>query len=265
MRSLFKPAAAFLLVLGLVVASYCATRSVAAPTAKTSAAPVSSDIHVGGHWTRSNAGGPYAVMNGGRDHAFIAVSKSESSQACEFAIVGDKNGVRFQIIDEKGDYHSIPATSLLKLVEPRVKPPAVGECWYVADTKPKTSDSPAAAKADDGVPAGHRVLYAIARTKAITQLAKKENISRAAAKERIDEISDDALHAAVMASGAITIKAQPVGGKLTDFLDWLVTHQDAILAIVKIILALFTVSADAANSDMFSATDWCGQLFAMAA
>jgi len=135
----------------------------------------------------------------------------------------------------------------------------------VAVAPPAKSDAPVAAKADDGIPAGHKVLYAAARTKAIGQLAKKEGISRAAAREKIDDISDEALHAAVVASGAIPVKALPTGGKLTDFLDWLIQHQDQILAIVKILLAFFAAMIDVANSDAFAAHDWCGQMFAMAA
>lgn len=108
------------------------------------------------------------------------------------------------------------------------------------DAPVPTSDTPVppAAKADDAPGAHHKLLYAVARARAAGQLAKKEGISRAAAREKIDEIDDATLHAAVQASGT-AIKAMPVGGKLTDFLDWLAAHQDAIMAIVKIILALF--------------------------
>lgn len=112
-----------------------------------------------------------------------------------------------------------------------------------APDQPKSSDSPvspAAIEVKDGVPAGHKLLYAIARDKAATALAKKENISRAAAREKIAEIEDATLHAAVQASG-ITIAAQVSGGKLSDFIAWLSSHSEQIMAIVKIILALFGV------------------------
>ena len=107
----------------------------------------------------------------------------------------------------------------------------------------KTSDSPVspapAAAPADGVPAGHKLIYKLARAKAASALAKKEGISRAAAREKIDDAIDDAtLHAAV-AAGGVEIKPQVSTGKLSDFVNWLIAHQDAIMAIVKIIMALF--------------------------
>ena len=107
----------------------------------------------------------------------------------------------------------------------------------------KTSDSPVSpppvAAPADGITVGHRLIYKLARAKAASALAKKENISREAAREKIDDAVDDAaLHAAVQAAG-VEIKPQVSAGKLSDFLGWLAAHQDAIMAIVKIILALF--------------------------
>lgn len=112
----------------------------------------------------------------------------------------------------------------------------------------KTSDSPVSpppvAAPADGITVGHRLIYKLARAKAASALAKKENISREAAREKIDDAVDDAaLHAAVAAAG-VEIKPQVSAGKLSDFLSWLAAHQDAIMAIVKIILALFNVNAD---------------------
>lgn len=181
------------------------------------------NIHVGGHWTPSNHGGPYAVMNGGRDFAFVAVAKSHNSRAYEFAIVADKDGARFQIIDDAGGYHSLPVTALLKLET--ATPPA------------KSSSDAPVAKADD-IPAGHKLLIRFARVKAAGELAKKENISRAAARDRIDEITDADVHAVLKAS-PVVVKAMPVGGKLTDFLEWVAEHKDVIMAIVAIIMAFF--------------------------
>lgn len=101
------------------------------------------------------------------------------------------------------------------------------------------SDAPVpAAKADDGIPAGHKFLYRIARDRAVGEYARAKGISRAAAREKVDSLDDATLHAAVQASGAFAIKAQPVGGKLTDFLDWLASHQEQILALVKLIMSL---------------------------
>lgn len=114
-----------------------------------------------------------------------------------------------------------------KPARPVAAPPAVSK-----------SDAPAAAKADD-IPAGHRILYKLARIRAAGELADKERISRRAAREKIDDaITDAELHQLATAAG-ITIKPQVVGGKVQDFLDWLLAHSDQILALVKILLALF--------------------------
>jgi hypothetical protein len=107
----------------------------------------------------------------------------------------------------------------------------------VAKVAPPSSDAPVVAAKDD-IPAGHKLLIRFARVKAAEQLAKKENISRAAARDRIDEITDTDIHAVLKASPAI-IKAMPVGGKLTDFLEWVADHKEVIMAIVAIIMAFF--------------------------
>lgn len=96
----------------LAVAAYC----VAVPVTRVNAEPNQMDSHyIGGFWTKGRSDQPYATMNHMHGMAYIAVSKSQSSKACEFAIIADKDGVRFQIIDDAGGYHSIPATALLKL------------------------------------------------------------------------------------------------------------------------------------------------------
>lgn len=213
-----KKALSFCLLLGL-----SALVAMAGP-AKSSATSAKPDaMYVGGHWTPGK--GPYAVMNGDNRMAFIAVSKSQSSKACEFAVVGDRDGVRFQIIDEAGGFHSLPVTALLKLEA-------------AAADKPKNSDAPPAAKVE-GPPAGYKVIFALARAKAAGDLAKKENISRRAAREKIDEAVDDDTLYSVVKEAKLVVKAQPVTGRLSDFLEWLAENKEVIAAIVAIILAMF--------------------------
>jgi hypothetical protein len=215
--------------------------------------------------------GPYAAVLGHRrgGAAVVGLSRSGKGAAPDLAFIADKDGVHIQVVDEKGVPHIFPATALLKLMEPakpvklaNARGEELGECWtlgerfakeleaaghgkvtaagfVLADKAPKTSDSPVPAAAQaDSIPAGHKFLYSLARTKAITQYAKEKGVSRAAAREKVDSLDDATLHAAVQASGAFAIKAQPVGGKLTDFLEWLSTHQEQIAALVKLIMSL---------------------------
>lgn len=186
--------------------------------------PATPKTYTGSYWTPVNKEGhPYATMHGDNRSAYFAVAKSPSSKACEFAIIAERNEVRFQIIDEQGEFHSLPVTALLKLAD-----------------KPKSSDTPATpAAAKDDIPRGYKVLYAIARTRAAGELAKKENISRAAAREKIDSISDAELHAQVKAAGIAVAKEYPGEGKLKAIIDWLIEHQDAIRAIVTLLLSIF--------------------------
>lgn len=250
-----------------------ATLTIAFAADKPQAAkPADNAIHVGGFWTPTK-NGPFVVMNGGNERqAFLGLMRSTSSKGCEFAISVDKDGVQFQIMDENGKFHFLPATALLKLADKKKTPAwnivAEADC-DVANEQPKDapkakgSDAPVAGK--DDIPAGHRLLYKMARIRAAGELADKEKISRRAAREKIDDaVTDAQLHELATAAG-IAIKPQVSGGKVQDFLDWLIAHQDVILALVKILLALFQVDVDADNSTMFQSHDWCGQLFALAA
>lgn len=245
MRSMFKPAVLFaFVVLAIVMAVYGTKGAIAAPE------KASTPAFVGGHWTPGN--GPYAVMNGDRNSAFFGISKSQSSTP--FAIAADRDHVWFQVIDEAGGYHHIPVTALLKLVDQPVK----------AD-KPAAKSPSDAPVAGDGIPANHRFLYGIARARAAEELAKKEKISRRAAREKIDDALTDAQLHDLVKSAPIPIVVKAVGGKLTDFLEWLAAHQDVIMAIVAIIMSLFQANADVADSKVFTAHDWCGLLVATAA
>lgn len=113
-----------------------------------------------------------------------------------------------------------------------------GSIPWVLAVPPATSDSPVAAVADpDVIPAHHKLLYRIARDHAVAKYARDNKVSRAAAREKVDQVDDTTLHAAVQAAG-LPVKAIPAGGKLSDFLDWIATHGDTILAIVKILMSL---------------------------
>lgn len=136
--------------------------------------------------------------------------------------MAEKSGVRFQVIDEKGGIHSIPATALLKLI--------------VDDDAFAFVDKPVAGEA----PAHNKILYRIARDRAIAKYAKDKGITRAAAREKADQIDDSTVHAAVKAAG-IEFKDLPVGSKLEDVLNWIVNHQDLIVGLVKIFLTLLAL------------------------
>lgn len=210
---------------------------------------------IGGHaglWVQPNGSdGPYGALYSQRQGNYAVLGFSRSAKAedaklgriHDLAFIADAAGVRIQVVDENGDVHSIPATALLKLEEKKPVPTRYDFTPAAAD-KPaaKSSDTPVVPKAaadPDAIPAGHKFLYAVARTKAITEYARTKGVSRAAAREKVDSLDDATLHAAVQASGAFTtIKAQPSGGRLSDFLDWLLAHQEQIAALVKLILSL---------------------------
>lgn len=102
-----------------------------------------------------------------------------------------------------------------------------------------TKAQPVAA-AGDAPSAHHKLLYRIARDRAIAQYARDKGITRAAAREKADHIDDSTLHAAVQAAG-LKVQALPVADKLEDFLQWVVDHQDLIIGIVKIVLTLLAL------------------------
>lgn len=98
----------------------------------------------------------------------------------------------------------------------------------------------AAAPASEAPAAHHKLLYRIARDRAITQYARDKGITRSAAREKADSIDDATIHAAVQAAG-LQFQNLPIGDKLEDFLNWIVNHQDLIIAIVKIIITLLAL------------------------
>lgn len=106
------------------------------------------------------------------------------------------------------------------------------------------------AKVDDGkvggaLTEGHKTLYDIARKRAVGPLARKKNISRDEARKLIDEEIDDATLHSLAAKAGLKFKAMPTGAG--GFIQWLIDHQEQILALIKIIMAFFGVDADTAT------------------
>ncbi len=62
-------------------------------------------------------GGFYSTRLGGKPSAVLSFMCSPQSRGAEFAISSDKDGVTFQVVDDKGEVHFVPATALLKLIE----------------------------------------------------------------------------------------------------------------------------------------------------
>lgn len=103
---------------------------------------------------------------------------------------------------------------------------------------------PAAAATAPAITEGHRLLYDAARGRAAGQLARKKNISRAEAREMIDDAAPDEVLHVLAAKAGLKFKGLPQAGGLSGFLDWLIAHADQIMALVKIIMALFGVDAE---------------------
>lgn len=119
-----------------------------------------------------------------------------------------------------------------------------------------------APKADEGkvggiLTEGHRTIYDTARARAVGPLARKKNISRAEARELINDAADDETLHKMAAKAGLKFKAMPTGGRLTDFIQWLVDHQEQILALIKIIMALFGVDAETATEIAISVAWQC--------
>lgn len=77
---------------------------------------------VSGMWVQRSYKSPFAALySDGRVSsekvAVLGFSRNQEGGGHEFAIVSGKEGVYFQIRDEKGQFHFIPATALLKLDE----------------------------------------------------------------------------------------------------------------------------------------------------
>jgi hypothetical protein len=106
--------------------------------------------------------------------------------------------------------------------------------------KPSSKLAPPAVKATtpvvEGIGPGKKLIFAIARARAAGELAKKEGISRSAAREKIDSIDDSTLDGLVK-EAKLVVKERPVGGPLV---DWLIENQEIIKIIVAILLALFS-------------------------
>lgn len=116
----------------------------------------------------------------------------------------------------------------------------------VVPAAPATEAQSAAPLEAGGISEAHALLYETARARAVGQLARKKNISRAAAREMIDDAAPDELLHKLAKKNGINVKSLPTAGGLSGFLDWLIAHSDQIMALVKIIMALFGVDAEVA-------------------
>ncbi len=91
----------------------------------------------------------------------------------------------------------------------------------------------------------HPVLLAIARHKAAKQYAAEhDGLSHAQALKLAISVPDADITAAMVEQGLVN-KSNVVGGPLTNLLDWISTHPDQVQAIIKIILMLLPLFADA--------------------
>lgn len=116
----------------------------------------------------------------------------------------------------------------------------------IAPAAPAVLAAPAAPADAGAITDGHRLLYEQARIRAVGQLARKKNISRSDAKEMIDDAAPDEVLHKLASKAGLKFKGLPTAGGVAAFIQWLIDHQDQILALVKIIMALFGVDADSA-------------------
>lgn len=122
----------------------------------------------------------------------------------------------------------------------RRKPPVVVVVPSQMPPKPKADEG----KVGGVMTEGHRTLYDTARKRAVGPLARKKNISRDEARALIDDIADnETLHMMAAKAG---LKFKPQAGGFMGFIQWLIDHQDQILKLVQLILALFGVDVDTA-------------------
>jgi hypothetical protein len=89
-----------------------------------------------------------------------------------------------------------------------------------------------------------KILLAVVRHKTINHMVsegvKGKKYTKAEAEAAYDKLGDDVIAGAV-AEASPAAQGQLVGGKLTDFLQWLADHQDQIMAIVKMIISIIAL------------------------
>lgn len=90
---------------------------------------------------------------------------------------------------------------------------------------------------DAAIPAGHKLAYDAARSRAIDQYAKEKKVTRRAARAAIEKVSDAHIHQAVTAAG-LTVGDAPAPGFLDKLVAWFEDHKDVLEAIIKLILTL---------------------------
>ena len=131
-------------------------------------------------------------------------------------------------------------------------PEAVRAALAMSTPVPEPLGVVGAGKADD-IPRGHKLLYRLARNRAVDDVMAAKKVSRAKAKELIDRYADDdSLHALAMEAGLKIAAAPKEGGRLESLLDWLLAHQDQILALIKLILTLLAFI----DHDLGEPLDW---------
>jgi hypothetical protein len=93
-----------------------------------------------------------------------------------------------------------------------------------------------------------RVLLALVKHRTVERLqsegVKGKKYTRAEAEAAYEKLSDEMIAGAIAeASPEIAAQVMAVGGPLTDFLDWLSSHGDQIMAIVKLIMSILALFA----------------------
>lgn len=188
----------------------------------------------GGLWVQRDGAKPigslYASRIGGQDHAVLGFYRDGSkAEAHDFAIVTDADGVRFQIRDDAGKLHWLPASALLKLT----------------DGNPKVIRGPP--EAVEGVGKGElrkRLLLDVMRHHAVNRLVrdglktpdgKVRKVDRDEARELVAKVKDETILAMAVEKGA------PVGegGKLEALLDWILAHKEEIIRFIMLLISLF--------------------------
>lgn len=91
----------------------------------------------------------------------------------------------------------------------------------------------------------HPVLLAIARHKAAKQYATEHDGLTHPQALKLAMMVPDADITAAMVEQGLVVKGNVVGGPLTNLLDWISTHPEQVQAIIKIILMLLPLFADA--------------------
>lgn len=229
------------LMVGLCLMAFAAFASLAhtAPP-ETPKAPhwyaLANSSDAGGLWVqRTGEGKPvgalYASTMGGQDNAVLGFYRDTAKAgAHDFAIVAEKTGVWFQVIDDNGKFHAVPATALLKLASP----------------EPKVALAVNPVEAVAGIGKGElrkRIVLEFVRHRAV-ELAVKDGIkspdgkvrkvTRDEAEKLVDGVRDDVILGAAIEQGA------PVeGGRLEGLVNWLWEHREQLIRLILSLLALF--------------------------